>query len=73
MKKVTVCLPDGLKAELDRVADETHRSAAGLLREGLRVVLARYQPPPPRSGLFASGQSDLSERVEELLTGFGRQ
>jgi Arc/MetJ-type ribon-helix-helix transcriptional regulator len=73
MFKTTVYLPDDLKAELDRVAAENGRSAADLIREGIRLVIARQQAPAPRSGIFASGDPHSAERVDELLAGFGRQ
>ncbi len=73
MYKTTVYLPDDLKTELERVAAETGRSEAELIREGVRLVLAQCTPPPPRCGIFDSGHSDLSERVDELLAGFGQR
>ncbi len=73
MYKTTVYLPDDLKTELERLAAETGRNEADLIREGVRLVLAQRMPPPPHSGIFDSGQSDLSERVDELLEGFGKQ
>ena len=71
--KTTLYLPDDVKAELERLAAETGRSEADLIREGVRLVLARRSPPSPRAGVFASGQPDLSERVDELLEGFGER
>lgn len=72
MRKTTVCLSDGLKIQLDRTAAETGRSAAELIREGIRLAIVQESPPAPRSGVFASGDPSLSERVDELLVGFGR-
>ena len=40
MCKTTVYLPDDLKAELKRVAAETGRSQADLIREGIRLAVA---------------------------------
>jgi len=71
MKKTTVYLPDALKAEIERLACETGRSEAELIRDSIRVGLASSLPPKPRAGLFASGEPCLSERVDELLEGFG--
>ena len=73
MVKTTLYLSDDVKHELERLAAETGRSEADLIREGIRLVLSRRVPPPPRSGVFASGRDDLSERVDELLEGFGQQ
>lgn len=72
MQKTTVYLPDDLKAALEHAAAETRRTESEIIREGLRLILAQRQPPPPRSGIFDSGDPSLSERVDELLArGFG--
>lgn len=71
MYKTTVYLPDDLKTELEQVASETGQSEAELIREGIRLALARHLPPMPRAGLFDSGDPGLSERVDDLLKGFG--
>jgi hypothetical protein len=71
--RTTVYIPDDVKAELERVAAETGRTEADLIREGIRLALAQVTPPAPRSGIFTSDDPRLSERVDELLTdGFGR-
>jgi hypothetical protein len=72
MYKTTIYLPDELKAELERTATETRRSEAEIIRDGIRLAIAQYQPPAPHSGIFDSGDPGLSERVDELLQGFGR-
>ena len=73
MQKTTVYLPDDLKAALERTAEETGRSEAELIREGVRQVVERRVPPPPRFGVFDSGIPDLGSRVDEILAkGFGR-
>ncbi|HZU12479.1 MAG TPA: ribbon-helix-helix protein, CopG family [Chloroflexota bacterium] len=72
MQKTTIYLPAELKAALERVAAEMQRTESDIIREGLRLVL-RQSHPSPRSGIFDSGEPDLSERVDELLSdGFGR-
>ena len=73
MNETTVYLPDDMKAELQRLATETGRSEADLIREGIRLALAQHEPPAPRSGLFDSGVHDVSGRAEELLEGFGQR
>ncbi len=73
MVKTTLYLPEEVKRDLQRLAAETGRSEADLIREGISLVRGRRVPPAPRSGLFASGRDDLSERVDELLEGFGQQ
>lgn len=71
MQKTTVYLPDELKAELARTAMETRRSEAEIIREGIRLAVAQHQPPAPGFAIFDSGDPGLSERVDELLKGFG--
>lgn len=73
MMKTTVYLPDELKTALERAAAETGCSEADLIREGVRLALARRASPAPTIGVFASGWPDASERVDELLAGFGQQ
>jgi hypothetical protein len=72
MQKTTVYLSDDLKADLERTAAESGISEAELIRAGIRLALAQHLPPAPRSGIFDSGEPDLSARVDELLDGFGR-
>ena len=71
MNKTTVYLPDDLKTALEDTAAETRLSEAELIREGIRLAIARYRPPAPRAGLVDSGRHDLSEGVDELLDDFG--
>ena len=73
MEKTTVYLPEGLKAALLRVAAETGRSSTDLIREGIELAIARYEPPQPRKGIFDSGDPHLSEHVDDLLQGFGKR
>ncbi len=73
MVKTTLYLPDEVKRKLEQLAAETGRSEADLIREGISLVLRRREPPVPRSGVFASDMGDLSERVDEMLEGFGQQ
>lgn len=71
MKKTTVYLPDELKAALER-AGARGRSEAELVREAVRELTQRLEPPRPRLPLFSSGDPTLAERVdEELGEGFG--
>jgi metal-responsive CopG/Arc/MetJ family transcriptional regulator len=71
MERTTVYLPEDLKVALERAAADSGRSEADIIREGIRLAIARLRPPPPRSGIFASGDETLSEKVDELLQGFG--
>jgi hypothetical protein len=73
MEKTTVYLPDDLKRALRRAAKATGRSEADLIREGIGTVVGTHRIAEPRLPLFASGQPDLAERVDELLGGFGER
>jgi Arc/MetJ-type ribon-helix-helix transcriptional regulator len=70
MHKTTVYLPDELKRAIERVATETRRSEADVIRAALEDYTTRTRPRP-RAGTFAHGS--LANRVDELLNeGFGR-
>jgi hypothetical protein len=72
MKKTTVYLPEDLKAALERAAAAQGRSEAELVREAVRELTQRLEPPRPRLPLFSSGDPTLAERVDEALRkGFG--
>jgi len=71
MRKTTIYLPNELKAELERIALERRRSEADIVREGIRLAIDKETPPLPTFGVFDSGDPFLSERVDELLEGFG--
>lgn len=73
MVKTTVYLPEDLKAAVSRVAAENDLSEAEVIREALRDRVARDRTPRPTIPLFAEGLGDetFSERVDELLSGFG--
>ena len=73
MRKTTVYLPDRLKSDLARTAAEAGRSEADLIREGIELVTSRARGAEPRLPLFASGDPDLAERVDEHLAGFGER
>lgn len=73
MVKTTVYLPDELKASLERLAAEENRSEAELIREAIRVRVEQRERPRPRVPLVDRplGDPEASERVDELLAGFG--
>ena len=73
MIKTTLYLPDDLKRALERRAEEEGRPEAEIVREALRTMLTtKLRPTVP---LFDDGLGDptASERVDELLDGFGRR
>ena len=73
MHKTTVYLPEELKASLARMAAEQKRSEAELIREAIEAAVSSRKRPRPRIPLTGKGLGDpnLSERVDELLEGFG--
>lgn len=71
MEKTTVYLSDDLKRALRRASRASGRSEAELIREGIGLVTGTHRIAEPRLPLFESGQSDLAERVEKHLRGFG--
>ncbi len=73
MERTTVYLPATLKRALERAATIRGASEAELIREGVAIVTRDVAPPDPRLPLFASGQPDLAERVDEALRGFGER
>jgi Arc/MetJ-type ribon-helix-helix transcriptional regulator len=73
MRKTTVYLPDSLKAALERAAAASGRSEAELIREGIVLVTQEQATPKPRLPLFASGEPDLAQHVDEALAGFGER
>ncbi|CAN5867714.1 type II toxin-antitoxin system antitoxin VapB26 [soil metagenome] len=66
MNKTNVYLPDDLKRKVEQLAERRRTSEAEVIREAVRR-LGEQERPMPRGGVFASGRSDLSERVDELL------
>jgi muconolactone delta-isomerase len=73
MQKTTVYLPDDLKAQLERTSAETGRSEAELIREGVRLAVARHAPRPPTIPIFGSDDPHFAEHVDEHLAGFGER
>lgn len=71
MQKTTVYLPDDLKQALGRLASETGRSEAELIREGIRLALAQRVPPAPTIGILVSADPHFAEQSDEYLSGFG--
>lgn len=70
MKRTTIFLPEQTLKQLHRVAQRKNISAATLVREAVAQYLnapATTATLPSIAGQFASGRSDTSERVDELL------
>ena len=74
MTRTTVYLDPASYARLKRLARAKGCPPAQLVREAVVEYAARHgKARRPRSlGAFRSGRKDLSERAEELLSGFGR-
>ncbi|MGI8912282.1 MAG: ribbon-helix-helix protein, CopG family [Chloroflexota bacterium] len=67
MEKTTVYLPAELKAQLDRVAQETGRPAADIIREGIGLAIAQQSPPRPIIPIFISADPHFAEQVDDHL------
>lgn len=70
MKRTTIFLPEQTLKQIQRVAQRKHISAATLVREAVAQYLsapATTVTLPSIAGQFASGRSDISEHVDELL------
>lgn len=73
MIKTTVYLPDELKRELERIAEEQGRSEADIIREGIRLAIDKSAPPMPTLWTFTADEPDFLDRLDELLEGFGER
>ncbi len=70
MKRTTVFLDEETLLRLQKAAQRTGVSAASLIREALALYLdapATATPMPSIAGQFASGSTDIAERVDEWL------
>ena len=73
MHKTTIYLPEDLKGKIARLAGTRGISEAQLIREALSRMVEYESSSRPRIPLFASGDATLSERVDEVLEGFGQE
>ena len=73
MEKTTVYLTPTQKRALALAAKTSGRSEAELIREGVDTVTSSHRITEPTLPLFASNQSDLAERVDDNLEGFGER
>jgi predicted transcriptional regulator len=74
MEKTTLYLDAADYRKLKRIAARKGRAPAALVREAVAEYVVRHgRAPAPRSvGAFSSGRTDISERAEDLLDGFGQ-
>lgn len=73
MHKTTLYLPDNLKVAIQRLAVETGRSEAAIIREGIELAISQHTPPPPTIPIFVSDDPHFAEEVDEHLAGFGER
>jgi hypothetical protein len=72
MKRTTMFFPEALEAELRAYARGENKPVAWVVREAVSAYLAQNGKPfalPAIVGKYASGRSDLSERINR--EGFG--
>ena len=71
MKRTTIFADEDVLLELKQLARAQSRTMTELVRDALREYIQAHRPKRRRlsfMGIGASGQTDLSERVEEILT-----
>jgi hypothetical protein len=73
MTKTTVYLPDELKRAVARIAAESGRSEAQVIREAIGALARSVERPRPSGGLFDGGGDGLARHVDEALAGFGER
>jgi Arc/MetJ-type ribon-helix-helix transcriptional regulator len=71
MEKITVHLPNDLKAAVKRAANRRGVSEAEVIRDSIRVVVGSDKPRP--RGALYSGHEPIARRVDEVLDGFGER
>lgn len=70
VKKTTIYLDDGTDSRLIEMSRQRGRSRAALIREAVeRMIVEDDRPPRQPRPLGASGHSDTSEQVDEILAG----
>ena len=72
MHKTTVYIPQELKSELARMAEEAGMSEAELIREGIRMALA-HRHPRPTIPIYFSDDPHFAEHVDDHLVGLGER
>ena len=69
MVKTTVYLESDTALALRRMAEAQGRSQAELIRDALAAYAKRGKRPLPSGmGKYDSGETDISERAEEILS-----
>ena len=73
MNRTTIYLPEELKRQVETAAKLDGSSEAEIIRQAVEEAMRKRVPPKPRIPLFEAGTlpSDLAERVDEYLEGFG--
>jgi plasmid stability protein len=76
MVRTTIYLPEELKRDLEARARSEGRTESDIIRDSLAAALQGHGRTIKdfRFGMFDSGSSDTSARVDEILaeTGFGQ-
>ena len=67
MSRTTIMADDELLDELRRIAKAEGVSLGEVIRQGLEWRVRTRRRVPSFIGAFASGHSDTSERVDELI------
>lgn len=74
MKRTTVKVPDELDARLRTEAERRGKTVSEITREALESYLGvASKRPLSFAGAGASGRSDISERIEEILADEARR
>jgi len=71
MHKTTLYLDDAMYANLQRLAQNSGKTQASLIREALHEFTAAKSSRPRSIGAGKSGKRSLSEKTQALLDGFG--
>lgn len=71
MQKTTVYMSDELKDRVRQAAELESRSEADIIRECLDLGLRFRSAPEPTLPLFKGAPTDLAEKADEYLEGFG--
>ena len=68
MKQTIIYLPEETEASLQELANQTGKSVSELIQEVISNYLSQKAQNLPKSvGMGASGRSDLSSKIDELL------